>query len=186
MIYFEYHKKLKLILDQAKEKYPFLFDQWLTEESTEVRFYLYEYLFREFRYLWKLAKDAQGKPIPIDIDWKPYYWSISHSYHYVSFIVSDNPTGIDIAECHERDISLLDIHHACEYDLFWEKNWKNFYILWTAKEAIIKLTWWKLDHLEDIHLSRIEENWTSLFEFSWQVHTIKTIIDNSVIISYIS
>lgn len=50
------------------------------------------------------------------------------------------PTGIDIAENEERNISLLDTHSISEYDIMAGNNWNNFYILWTAKESIIKAT----------------------------------------------
>lgn len=67
------------------------------------------------------------------------HWSISHSENYVAFIVSERPTGIDIAEHEERDSSLLESHPMSDYDILGGKNWNNFYILWTAKESVIKL-----------------------------------------------
>ena len=48
MNYYEYHHKSPEILQKAREKYSWLFDMNYSEESREVRYYLLEYLGREY------------------------------------------------------------------------------------------------------------------------------------------
>ena len=186
MHYYEYHHKSPEILQKSKEKYPWLFDMNFSNESREVRYYLLEYLYREFWYDWVLEKDSNGKPILIKNHWILLYWSISHSTNYVSFIVSDSPTGLDIVEKQERDVSIQDIHSAHEYDILGRKNWDNFYILWSAKESIIKVAGCWLDDMKDIQLMEINIESISLFAFRGETYRIQTMQLDPVIISYIS
>lgn len=184
MSYYEYHHKSPEILQKAREKYSWLFDMNYSEESREVRYYLLEYLDRKYWYSWILENDENGKPIPIKIQWILLYWSISHSTNYLAFIVSDMPTGIDIAENEERNISLLDTHSISEYDIMAGNNWNNFYILWTAKESIIKATGWWLDDMKNMRLIETNTGYTSLFAFREKTYRIQTLLLDSVIISY--
>lgn len=186
MQYYEYHKKSQHVQDSIKEKYPFLFSHEFSSESVEVRYYLFEYLLREYNYMGGLTKDLDGRPLPIDIGWGiSLYWSVSHSSEYVAFVVSDRPTGIDIAEYEIRDESVLDTHPIGDYILLWGKDWSNFYLLWTAKEAIIKLRWWKLDDMKLIQLEHIMS--PDLYEFNhWDMsYWVQSKIENTVYISYI-
>lgn len=154
MYYHEYHQKSQEIITLAKLRYPYLFDGELSDESIEVRYYLLNYLLSKYDYSWRIEKDEYGKPIPImTLRWL-LYWSVSHSSKLLAFIISDRPTGIDIAEYSERDVSVLDIHLSSEYEILSRKDWNNFYYLWTAKESIIKLIWWTLDNIGDITLEK--------------------------------
>lgn len=185
MHYYEYHKKSEDPLIQAQEKYAWLFELWLSDESIEVRYYLLEYLSLEYWYTWTLEKDENGRPIPIIWEMHQIFWSISHSENYVAFIVSDKLTGIDIAEYKERDDSLLDIHWDQDYEIFWGKNWNNFYILWTAKESIIKVSGWWLEDVKRISLIDMESNNISTFVFHGKTFKIQTLFLDTVIISQI-
>lgn len=185
MHYYEYHHKSSETEQKAMEKFPWLFEWDYSLESIEVRYHLLEYLHREYWYGWILEKDENGKPIPIIIQWTLLYWSISHSNNYVSFIISDEPTGIDIVEYEERDISLLDMHSDSEYDLLGAKSWINFYILWTAKESIIKCIGWQLDDMKNIVCIPKQSDMISLFAFREKTYRIQTLKTGSVIISYI-
>lgn len=82
------------------------------------------------------------------------YLSISHKKDLVFIWTSKNNIWVDIEILKERDINLLDKFREEEYSLLWWKNWKNFYILWTAKESIIKYLNLLLDNIEDIILIR--------------------------------
>jgi phosphopantetheinyl transferase len=63
-------------------------------------------------------KDSDGVPLPFHLkNGSVLYWSVSHTDRYGAYSLSDTPTGIDIAEYRERDISLLDIHQSKEYTL---------------------------------------------------------------------
>ncbi len=183
-MYFEYHKKSEIHEQDIFLQYPWLKDYSLSYESRVARFFLLEYLKNNWIYDWILEKDNNGKPKPIHgNNWNIYYWSISHSKNYVGFSVSNSTTWIDIAEYEERDISLFHQHYNSEYELLWEKSWKTFYMLWTAKESIIKAYWTSLDDIKMIHLKQKIGNDEYLFEFTNKKYKLKTVIDNTCIVS---
>lgn len=186
MKYFEYHPRNREIVIRAKEIYSWYFDSSMSDESIEARLYLYEYLRNSMGVFSQLEKDVCWVPIPIILEHNEcLYWSISHTEKYVAFIVSDTQTGIDIAECKDRDISLLDIHSEGEYGLLGGKNWKQFYMLWTAKESIIKASSLTLDAISEIKLMWIVDWGEFLFVFEEKEFTIRTIIQDTFILSYI-
>ncbi len=189
MHHFEYHPKSPQILQIAKDKYPYLTQEWLSDESIEARYHLLEYLSKEYSWHGVLEKEKNGKPIEFIIhNWEwitVLYWSISHCAHYIAFIIADTPVGIDIAEYHERDTSLLSIHRDSEYSILWGKNWHNFYILWTAKEAIIKSIGGELDDMRDIWLIYSQGENISEFAMESKKYRIQSIIHDQYIISYL-
>jgi len=67
-----------------------------------------------------------------------YKWSISHKEGVVFIWISKKKIWLDLEKYKIRDISLLVNFSDKEYHILWEKNWINFYILWTANESIIK------------------------------------------------
>ncbi|MBP9779528.1 4'-phosphopantetheinyl transferase superfamily protein [Candidatus Gracilibacteria bacterium] len=186
MNYFEYHPRNKEIVMRAKEVYSGYFDFSMSDESIEARFYLYEYLRTSMRAFSPLEKDVNGVPIPIILENNEcLYWSISHTEKYVAFIISDTQTGIDIAELRDRDPSLLDIHSEDEYNLLGEKDWKQFYMLWTAKESIIKASSLTLDVISEIRLVGVCEGDEFLFVFEEKEFRIHTVTQDTFILSYI-
>ena len=186
MYYQEYHKKSQEVLDMIQDKYPFLLSAEFSDESIEVRYHLFEHLLREYNYMGWLEKDQNGRPVPINIGWwVNLHWSISHSENYVAFIISEQPTGIDIAEYEERDSSLLASHPMSDYDILGGKNWNNFYILWTAKESVIKLIWWKLDTMNEIHLKQIISLGVYEFAYLGQTYWIQSTSEDNIYLSYI-
>ncbi len=184
MHHFEYHMKSEDILSQAKQDYPMLLG--LTDESIEARYYLLHYLDVRYWYHGELMKESTWKPIPIQIGDQNVFWSLSHTENYVAYIVADGPTWIDIAEYREREILLLDIHTPYEYTLLGGKDWHNFYLLWTAKESIIKWYGTKLDDMSLIRLKCKQKSWVYLFEFQSKIHRISSIVQDSMILSIIS
>lgn len=48
MHYYEYHRKSPDIQQKVREKYSWIFDVNYSDESREVRYYLLEYLYREY------------------------------------------------------------------------------------------------------------------------------------------
>lgn len=86
------------------------------------------------------------------------FWSISHKDNLVFVWVSKNMIWIDIEIYKERDSAVLDKFSIEEYELLWWKNWINFYILWTAKESIIKFNLLMLDDMSNIKLIKVQEN----------------------------
>lgn len=179
------HKKIEN-LKKAQEKYPWLFLESLSDESREVRFLLLEFLEERYGYRGNLEKSLNGKPIPIITSiWQVLYWSISHSDNFLAYSLSDTPTGIDIAEFQERDISLLDTHSKSEYQILWGVNWNNFYLLWTAKEAIIKAYWNSLDQMNSIMLRDVFWDGRYSFEFENKRYTIQSILEREYRASFI-
>ncbi len=85
--------------------------------------------------------------------WK--YSSISHKDNLVFIWVSDEKIAVDIEVYKKRDEILLDRFLDNEYDVLWWKTWDNFYVLWTAKESIVKILWLLLDEIENIKLENV-------------------------------
>ncbi len=93
----------------------------------------------------------------IDFYWIPLFdngifWSVSHKDNLVFVWMNSEKIWVDIEIFKERDLSVLEQFRQQEYNLLWWKNWTNFYILWTAKESIIKYNLWKLDDIINIKL----------------------------------
>lgn len=93
------------------------------------------------------AKVAGIKPEELDdfliksldsFKYKGFYWSISHKKTGLAAVISDKPVGIDLEVLEARDEILWTTIKKVEWLVLGEKNWKNFYRIWTAKEAIIK------------------------------------------------
>ena len=87
---------------------------------------------------------------------KNIYSCISHKDNLVFIWVSDYKLWVDIEIYKKRDISLLNTFLEKEYNLFWEQNWNNFYIIWTAKESIVKLLNQKLDDINNYTIINIK------------------------------
>lgn len=96
-----------------------------------------------------------------DINLKPLFdneifWSISHKDDLVFVWIDNELIWVDIEIYKERDLSLLDQFSDREYLLLWWKNWDNFYMLWTAKESVIKYNLSDLNDLSKIELIEAE------------------------------
>lgn len=183
MHHYEYARKSQDIQKKALKKYAWLFWWWLTSESIEARYLLLEFLTKRYAYTGRLEKDELSKPIPLIVEGKKLYWSLSHTKKYVWFVVDSTPTGIDIVEIEERDRALLDTHRQGEYAFLWMKNWENFCILWSAKEAIIKANWATLESMKEIVLRGKKNNDLHIFDFGWQRCTISVEQGTDYIIS---
>lgn len=94
--------------------------------------------------------------------WKPIFennlfWSISHKSNLVFVWISDFKIWLDIEIIKIRDENLLYIFDLENYSLLWWKSWKNFYILWTIKESIIKYNLVNFDEIKDFKLIKVEK-----------------------------
>ncbi len=99
----------------------------------------------------------------IDKTWKPIFdnwlfWTISHKDDLVFVWVSDKKIWIDIEVYKERDISVLNQFDDEEYIVLWWKNFENFFILWTAKESVIKYIFGSLDDMKNIILKSVKDS----------------------------
>lgn len=110
----------------------------------------------------------------IDNSWKPIFenknfWSISHKKNIVFIWTNDSPIWVDIEVIKQRWNEVFSLNKEDEYKLFWEKNFENFYKLWTIKESVIKLHLVWIDDLEKVRIDKIEKKETTIdwikFEF---------------------
>ncbi len=175
MRYYNYFQKSRENFSEAKKSFPWLCLWELEDEGIEARYHLLQYLESEFWYYWKLEKSINWIPLPVWVWSNEYiYWSISHTENFIAYAISDIPIGIDIAEIRIRDTSLMDTHTLWEYSLLWWQTWENFYLLWTAKEAIIKREWIVLDDMKDMVLKKAWKEEDFLFEYWGESYTIES------------
>lgn len=99
---------------------------------------------------------------------KNNYYSISHKNNLVFIWTNDNKIWLDIEILKSREFSLLNKFGDEEYQLLWWKKWKYFYILWTAKESIIKIENLKLDDIWKIKLKKIENTEIKICDINFQ------------------
>jgi len=108
----------------------------------------------------------------IDEEWIPIFknnifWSISHKKGIVFVWVSDEKIWLDLEVIKPRDENLLDIFKNIEYNILWWKSLKNFYMLWTIKEALLKYNLAKLDDMKNFKLTWIEEQKNVFWEIEF-------------------
>ncbi len=89
-----------------------------------------------------------GNPVQIESS----HFSISHKDWICLIGISNKPIWVDIEFLSKRDLSLFSYFSAEEFNLSWKSDWEWFYILWTAKESIIKCIWAILDNMKEIAL----------------------------------
>jgi len=100
--------------------------------------------------------NAAGAPLPIG----GIHWSIAHKGNLIAAALGTHPVGIDIELRVERDENLFSFISEEEWNMLGERTWDVFYMLWTAKEALIKKKHLALDALPSITL--VSKNGTTL------------------------
>lgn len=84
------------------------------------------------------------------------YFSASYSSDWLALAFSEQKIGIDIEIIKERSKVLLK-KYSEELQLFWAESWHNFYLLRTAKEALLKkVNWIRLDLIEEMKVIKVE------------------------------
>ena len=100
------------------------------------------------------AFDEEGRPC-----WKGgICWSITHKFPWIAVAVSKYPVGIDLEMLVERDTALFSFFSREEWEILGSCDWLRFYMLWTAKEAVIKQERCTIDALRDIRLTGFAES----------------------------
>ena len=89
---------------------------------------------------------------------KNIFSSISHKEEVVFIWTDSKKLGVDLEIYKERDESILDSFSKLEYKKVLWKSWDSFYLLWTAKESIIKLLGLSLDDMNKITLQSFQKN----------------------------
>ncbi|MDD2717103.1 MAG: 4'-phosphopantetheinyl transferase superfamily protein [Candidatus Wallbacteria bacterium] len=85
----------------------------------------------------RYEKNQNGAPVPED----GVYWSISHKLEMVAAVCATIPVGIDLEKIMPRSDGLFNyLATEKEWGLFRERNWENFFKLYTAKEALVKMS----------------------------------------------
>lgn len=81
-------------------------------------------------------QEADGAPM---IRRDGFRWSVSHTRWWAGAVVADGPVGIDIECIRPRREEFLDeVATTDDWSIVGERNWENFFHLWTAKEATLK------------------------------------------------
>lgn len=75
------------------------------------------------------------------------YHCISHKSWIIFIGFGDNKIWVDIEVLKSREEGLLDYFGDGEYRQFGWKWWRNFYLLWSVKESLVKKK--NLEKLED-------------------------------------
>lgn len=122
-----------------------LISNWKKIESI-----VWRYMIKNFLYDKYWIDEAQ-----LDFDLYQFdnkiFRSMSHIQDYVFLWIARNKIWLDIEYVKKRDKSLLDKFYNLEYkNLAFGKDWNSFYIIWTAKESLIKKLNLKLDDMENI------------------------------------
>ena len=85
---------------------------------------------------------------------KPYFasgpfFNVSHSGKYVVMAIAEKEVGVDIEECVEKDMSMLNrIFNEAEVKML--KEHADFYYLWCAKESLIKCMGSSIGHIKEM------------------------------------
>ena len=82
-----------------------------------------------------LPKDANGVPLPVD----GVHWSLTHKSDVVGAVAARLPVGLDLETF--RPVSpgmLTKVAADKEWSMVSGDRLKNFFRLWTAKEAVLK------------------------------------------------
>lgn len=117
--------------EQRLMKYSLLQARWWADEKT-------------------LLKSAQEY-----VFWGEYF-SASYSSDWLVLAFSEKKIGIDIEIIKERSKVLLE-KYSEELELFWAESRHNFYLLRTAKEALLKkVNWIRLDLIEEMKVIKVE------------------------------
>ena len=113
---------------------------------------------------------------------KSDFFSASYSGEWLLLGISKEKIGVDIEVIKPRDQNLLNTYKAELGTYFWIADWNHFYLLRTAKEAVLKAS--DSENLDAIHKislnsakKKIQKIWDKTFSreltFSFQKRTWK-------------
>ena len=128
-------------------------------------------------------------PIPRD----GYFWSIAHKPRFAAAVISRGPVGIDIEAVTPRNSELSTaVASSDEWDLIQQKgsakqsrdgggadkksvsiNWRNFFEMWTAKEAMLKANGAGIGGLTSCRLLRVETEGRFVMTFENRTFTVE-------------
>ena len=83
----------------------------------------------------KLPKNPKGAPLPVN----GVYWSLTHKSEAVGAVAAPFPVGLDLEMVHPVNSTMMaKVANDGEWKLVEGDRLKNFFRLWTAKEAVLK------------------------------------------------
>lgn len=106
------------------------------------------------------VQDDRDVPLPN----QGFYWSISHTRGMAAGVVAREPVGIDVEAMTPRRDGLFEMV-GCdeEWMLLGGRNWDNFFLLFTAKEATLKAHGKGIGYLRECRLNLVEKQACSIF-----------------------
>ncbi|MCP3955210.1 MAG: 4'-phosphopantetheinyl transferase superfamily protein, partial [Desulfobacterales bacterium] len=117
-----------------------------------------------------LEKNDAGAPLPSN----GYYWSLAHKSDYVTAVVADVPTGIDIEKVREVTPGLYRrIATEGEWDLGSENREHLFFRYWTAKEAVLKVAGTGIRELGFCRISSVVDEQLVQLDFKGELFQVR-------------
>ncbi|GAB6906904.1 conserved hypothetical protein [Desulfosarcina cetonica] len=110
-------------------------------------------------------KDADGVPLPVD----GVHWSLSHKTDVVGGVAAPMPVGIDLETMRPVHAGLLDrVADAAEWAQLIGDPQRNFFRIWTAKEAVLKAVGKGFAGLSRCRVKSVEDETQMLLTFDAQ------------------
>jgi phosphopantetheinyl transferase len=98
------------------------------------------------------SQQEGGAPLPNG----EFYWSISHTRGLAAAVIAKTPVGIDVERIRERRGDLFDeVGVEEEWKLLGGKTWSAFFMLWTAKESVVKANSLGIGQLDECRLTHL-------------------------------
>jgi 4'-phosphopantetheinyl transferase len=111
-----------------------------------------------------------GAPIPND----GWHWSVSHTRFWAAAVVGRGAVGIDVEQVRPRRMAIWnEIGGDEEWSVAGERNWENFYRIWTAKEAILKAHGMGVGYVREVHLTGRVEHERFALRFDGGLHAVE-------------
>jgi len=152
---FQIQKITAEILKKAEKYFPQKYRENFSDESLAARFLISQKVKKEFgieNFFPRFKKSGAPKI------YQNIFFSLSHKESFVAVAIGKQKIGIDLEILKQRDEILWKRFSENEWEILGEKNWRNFYFLWTAKEALIKKLTLDLDALGEIFLQNEKQN----------------------------
>jgi len=170
-MFFQIQKTTPQILQTAQNYFPRSYWQNLSKESLLARFLIAQKVIEQFKIKNFYPQFKSNGAVKFDLQ-KKIYFSLSHKNDFVAIAVSRQEIGIDLEILKNRHKSLWNNFKTKEWEILKQKDWLNFYFLWTAKEALIKKLQLNLNALKQIFLQNKNKNILNL-QFEKKIFPVK-------------
>lgn len=111
-----------------------------------------------------------GAPMPNE----GWHWSVSHTRFWAAAVVGRGVVGIDVEQVRPRRMAIWnEIGRDEEWSIAGERNWENFYRIWTAKEAVLKAHGMGVGYVREVELFGAVESMKWSLRFREIPHVIE-------------